>query len=405
MAASAFGMTAFGELNGNGDISLVTPTTGLIKALDVILAAHQLNAQNQITAWTLTTPPSGCQGVTCVAPFHSGFPTYVNDLQFLSGPAIADLTGDGRQEILQGSATTDLRAVQPNGIDLPGWSKNTGGWTANTRSWAWWAPGPRSASSTLTRDGRLFLGNTAGPRDAASWPKARHDLWNSGEKTDAAGPRPSPTSVAATGDAASLVLTAPHADLLCGNASGYEVRYSTTGPIDRTGAHTGPRNSRSRGHRHRRELGRGARPPRPGGQSLITVHGLPDRWQLLGRGPGRSTDAGRQAGNLGAISNNVLFNTRSRPGRRAGGGAGSPGGGGAPPGPGPKPASGPWRASGPRRARGGGGGGSCAAAPSGAGAGGLKPSRAIAIICRPSGYKLLSVPGPGTKPAQGAVLF
>jgi hypothetical protein len=56
VGASAFGMTAFGDLNGNGDISLVTPTIGLIKAVDVILADHQINAQNQITAWSLTTP-------------------------------------------------------------------------------------------------------------------------------------------------------------------------------------------------------------------------------------------------------------------------------------------------------------------------------------------------------------
>ena len=348
VGASAFGMTAFGDLNGNGDISLVTPTTGLIKALDVILAAHQLNAQNQITAWTLTTPPSGCQGVTCVAPFHSGFPTYVNDLQFLSGPAIADLTGDGRQEILQGSATSDFRAVQPNGIDLPGWSKNTGDWTVDTAVVGMFGSGTHKRVATLTRDGRVFMWeSTAGPCAAASWPKARHDLWNSGEYETVAG-RPSTIldlNGQRTGGAATLTLTAPFAELMCGNASGYEVRYSTSGPI--TDQNWGSTTLVPAGN-IQVSLGESGNPfsviarrlglmseaqaagPAAGGQAQqITIQGLPSGGKVWVEVQAIN-DAGRQAGNLGAISNNVLFDTGTGSGTPLGSGPGSSGTIGAP---------------------------------------------------------------------------
>lgn len=318
MAASAFGMTAFGDLNGNGDIALVTPTTGLLKAADVILAAHQLGAQNQVTAWSLTTPPSGCSGVTCVPPVHAGFPHYMNDLQFLSGPAIADLNGDGHQEIVQGSATDDLRAVQSNGTDLPGWSKNTGDWTADTPTVGMVGTGTHKRVASLTRDGRLFLWNTdAGPCDAASWPQARHDTWNSGEyETDAA--RPSTITDLGgshTGDTATLTLTAPHADLLCGDVSGYEVRYSTTGPITAANWAQATR------------VATDAIAPVAAGQpQSLTVHGLPTSGRFWVEVQAVN-HAGRAGGNLGAISNNVIFNSDAGPGSSTGGPVASPGGG------------------------------------------------------------------------------
>jgi hypothetical protein len=345
VGASAFGLTAFGDLNGNGDIVLVTPTTGLIKAVDVILADHQINAQNQITAWSLTTPPSGCAGVTCVAPFHTGFPHYVNDLQFLAGPAIADLTGNGQQEILQGSATSDFRAVQPNGLDLPGWSKNTGDWIVDTPAVGMVGNGGHRRVVTLTRDGRLFLWDSAaGPCAGASWPKARHDLWNSGEfETDAA--RPSTIldlGGTRNGSSATLSLTAPSADLLCGNVSGYEVRYSTSGPItDKNWAQAtlvAASNTQVSSAPNRnpletlaRKLGlvsgaEAAGPAAAGQPQQINVGGLPgggNLWIAVQAVNG----AGRTHGNLGAISNYVLFNSSSGSGN-GGPGNGGPGSGG-----------------------------------------------------------------------------
>ena len=301
VAASAFGMNVFGDLNGKGDISLITPTIGLIKAVDVILADHQLNAQNHITAWSLTQPKPGCQGATCVPPFHNGFPHYMNDLQFLAGPAIADITGagDGRQQILMGSASSDFRAVQPDGTDLPGWSKNTGDWTVATPAVGTVGTVPRQRVASLTRDGRLFLWETTAPAcSPASWPKARHDIWNSGEYETKAG-RPATIldlGGRRSGGSATLAFTAPHGDLMCGDPTGYEVRYSTTGPI-------------TDGNWSRATLSHGAQlsSVAPAGQQQqIIVSGLPSSGRLWVEVQA-TNDASRVGHNLGAISNNLSF--------------------------------------------------------------------------------------------------
>ncbi len=234
LAAAAFGQVVFGDLTGNGDLVLVTATVGAVKAVDVIVAAHQLGAQNHITAWSLSSVPPACAGAACAPPLHVGYPHYMNDLQFLSGPAIADITGDGTQAILQGSATTDLRGIDHNGNEVPGWNKNTGDWTVDVPVVGTFGTAMNKRVASLTRNGKLFVWNTtAGACAPASWPKARHDNWNSGEYETKAG-RPSTVSdLGGTrhGGSVQLTFTAPHGDLFCGNAQGYEFRYSTTGPI------------------------------------------------------------------------------------------------------------------------------------------------------------------------------
>ena len=320
MATSAFGLTAFGELNGPGDYVMVTPTAGILKAVDVVLADHQMNAQNQVTAWSLSTAPQSCAGPTC---FHQGFPHFMNDLQFLSGPAIADLTGDGRQEILMGSASTDLRAIQPNGTDLPGWSKNTGDWTVDTPVVGNFGNADQAHKrvASLTRDGRLFVWETAAPPcAAASWPKARHDLWNTGEyETRAASPsRIEDLGGTRDGTAATLGFTAPHAYGACADVSGYEVRYSTTGPItaaNRAQSTLLPSSavalaaSSDAGLAQRLGMvvDAGAAAVVAAGQpQALSITGLPDSgnaWIEVQAVNGSQ----RGGGNLGAISNNLLL--------------------------------------------------------------------------------------------------
>jgi hypothetical protein len=225
----AVGNAAFGDLSGSGDLVLVAPTAGIGKTTDVLLSEHQFNAQNQITAWALAGVPPGA-----VPQAHPGFPHYMNDLMFLAGPAIADLTGLGPQEVIMGSASSDLRAVTPAGLDLPGWSKNTGGWSVSTAAVGTVGTDQHQKVASLTREGTVFLWQTAAPACAgASWPKYKHDIWNSGEFETQAG-RPATITDLKTSrnlDKATLTFTAPQGNLFCGNASGYEIRYSTSGPI------------------------------------------------------------------------------------------------------------------------------------------------------------------------------
>ena len=286
-AANAFGTGAFGDLTGQGDLVLVTATTGVNKAADAIAPGHQLNAQNQVTAWSLST-----------GQLHAGYPHYMNDLQFLAGPAIADISGDGTgaQAILQGSASSDFRAVGPGGIDLPGWSKNTGGWIVDSAVVGTFGPVLRQRVATVTREGNLFAYETTAPAcSGASWPKYKHDLWNSGEYETRAG-RPSTIldlTASKSGGTATLNLTVPHGDLFCGNATRYEVRYSATGPIDDSNWAQATLAAQAN------------LPGAPSTHQVLTVTGLPagPLWFDVQAVNDATRGTGATAGNLGAISN------------------------------------------------------------------------------------------------------
>ena len=228
---NAFGTAAIGDLSGSGDLVLATATSGLNKALDVVVAEHQLYAENSVTAWSVAGPVPTCPG--CVpGKAHPGYPHYMNDLQFLAGPAIADITGAGSQEVIEGSASVDLRAVDGMGNEV--WDKNVGGWTVDTPAVATIGADQHQKVATLTREGDLFVyQTTAGACAGASWPKYKHDVWNSGEFETRAGRPATITNLSAStsGTKAKLSFTAPHGNLFCDNATAYEVRYSTSGPV------------------------------------------------------------------------------------------------------------------------------------------------------------------------------
>lgn len=306
-AAAAFGLVVFGDLTSKGDTVLVTPTAGVNKLVDVILAAHQFNAQNQVTAWSLSTVPPVCAGAACSPQFHAGFPHYMNDLQFLAGPSVADITGDGTQAILQGSASNDLRGVDQFGNEVPGWNKNTGDWTVDTPVVGTFGTALNKRVASLTRDGRLFVWNTtAGQCAPASWPKARHDNWNSSEYETKTG-RPATVSDLAgsrDGGTVNLTFTAPHGDLFCGDTRGYEVRYSTTGPItDATWAQATMVSGSSLTLSAAGGAAGAVGACRPQGAA---IGGIPANGPVWVAVQG-TNDATRGGGNLGAISNVAYF--------------------------------------------------------------------------------------------------
>jgi hypothetical protein len=216
----AFGEGAFADLTGHGDIVYATATAGVKKLLDVAVNDHQLGAQNQLAAWSVST-----------GTMHPGFPHFVNDLQFLAGPAAADITGAGTQELIGGSATADLRAITPAGVEVPGFSKNTGDWTINVPLVTTLGADGNLKLVSMTRAGTLFVWNTpAGACATTSSPKFRHDAWNSGNLgVDAERPATiTDLSLTPAGSSAqTLRFTAPHGDGACGNAVKYEVRTYT----------------------------------------------------------------------------------------------------------------------------------------------------------------------------------
>jgi hypothetical protein len=172
---------------------------------------------------------------TATGQFRPGFPTVVNDLQFITGPSVADIDGLPGDEIMGGTASLDLFAFNAAGAPAsPKWPKPSSDWTVadpaigsfgthDTDSSA------RKAIVSITRAGTLFAYTTGAPScSSGSWPMFHHDLANSGDyRRDATIPgRPEDLALDATG--ATMSWKAPGDDLLCGTADHYEAVQSNS---------------------------------------------------------------------------------------------------------------------------------------------------------------------------------
>ena len=266
----AVGNAAFGDLTGSGDYVLAAPTTGLVRAADVVLTDHQLNGQDGLTAWSLVNLPAGAGPVP--QP-HPGFPHFVNDLQFFAGPAIADLSGSGPQEVIGGSAVSDVRAVSPAGLELPGFSKNTGGWVVETPTVGTVGTNQNQKVAIMDREGTLFMWQTtANACSGASWPRYKHDNWDSGNYSTVAGRPATITDLtqSSNGGTVTLTFTAPHGSLFCGDAAGYEVRYASAPITDTTWAQATLAGASNSGCRYTPQPAHAA-----GSKETITLTGCP----------------------------------------------------------------------------------------------------------------------------------
>ncbi len=228
-AFGALGGTVLAELGGEGEgFYSLAPVAGLGKLIDNQVAGSQFPADNQLAAWRLTGP----SGTENEPAFAEAFPRRVNDLQFIAAPAVADISGDGLPEAIQGSGVYDLHAIDIGGNQPPDWPKFTNGWMVGTP-----AIGDIDGDGLLevvavTREGNLFAWNTTGDEcGPVLWRRYHHDEWGTGNYH--ADTRP-PASLRA-GDAAIAsqdggrveidLASVPGDDLYCGEAS-FDVRYS-----------------------------------------------------------------------------------------------------------------------------------------------------------------------------------
>lgn len=179
-SVASLGGAVFGHLGGDGSpMSIAMGATGLRRLLDVVLPEQQLGAEDHVDAWNALT-----------GTFDPGFPAQMNDLQFFNTPAIADVDGDGRAEVLQSSAMYDLWAYGLGGVAPSSWPKFTGGWSVMTPGVGDFDGDGKVDVALATREGNLFVWRTKGDAcQTTQWPKYQHDLRNSGDaRTDATPP-------------------------------------------------------------------------------------------------------------------------------------------------------------------------------------------------------------------------
>jgi hypothetical protein len=167
----ALGMPIFAPLGPAAPgTSFIAPAASLGKALDAALPAEQYGNDNQLDAWS----PS-------IGTMQAAFPQVMNDLQFFNQPIVADVGGaDAGPYVVEGSATSDLRAINAEGLEAPGFPKFTGGWMVNSPSFGAFGSLADQVVVAGTRDGDLFVWSTSTPATAPSgpWPREHHDLEN-----------------------------------------------------------------------------------------------------------------------------------------------------------------------------------------------------------------------------------
>ncbi|HMC39979.1 MAG TPA: S8 family serine peptidase, partial [Acidimicrobiales bacterium] len=180
----AVGMPVFAPLGPAAPgVSFVAPAASLGKALDAALPAEQYANDNQLDAWNTTT-----------ATMQPAFPQYMNDLQFIAQPIVADLNGPGQGSyVVEGSATSDIRAVGSDGREAAGFPKFTGDWIVNSPVFGPLGGTPDQVLAAGTREGDLFVWSTPTPscQSSGPWPRQHHDLSNSNDLDFTAAVKPS----------------------------------------------------------------------------------------------------------------------------------------------------------------------------------------------------------------------
>ena len=159
------------DQDGAPDVMSAGTTVELATALQAHRAAlPDASAVHMLGAW------SGRTGVMLPAA-----PFVLEDLSYLNGAAVADITGDDYPEIIAGSAGYFLHAFDGCGREPGGWPKLTGQWIAATP-----AVGDVDGDGQLevvvgTRSGWLYAWHTRGRSDGIiEWESFHHDNHNSG---------------------------------------------------------------------------------------------------------------------------------------------------------------------------------------------------------------------------------
>jgi hypothetical protein len=158
---------------GPAGLALVAPAASLGRLLDQSEPADQVPHDAQVDAWDAAT-----------GGFEPGFPQVAGDLEFLAQPIVARVAGPARGPyVVAASATYDLRALDAEGREAPGFPKFTGGWAVNSASQGRFGALPDQVLALGTREGYLFVWRTPTPACSSPgpWPRQHHDLWNTSD--------------------------------------------------------------------------------------------------------------------------------------------------------------------------------------------------------------------------------
>jgi hypothetical protein len=207
---------SLGKLAGAGPLTAVQASSA---ATDVVTGVVEkpgkgIRVRSAIEAWN---PETGANLAQYTQPLQG--------LAFLSAPALADVSGEGRPDIIIGADSDALQAWDgATGQPVPGWPKWTGGWSLFTP-----AVGDLQGNGTNTvvvglREGWLHAYTTPGlasvNNDAWHW---HQNDRNTGHYGDDTRPPMKPAGLHFSGPS-TVCWTAPGDDWNVGTAASYDLR-------------------------------------------------------------------------------------------------------------------------------------------------------------------------------------
>ncbi len=161
LSTAAFSGPSAGHIDGDLAIDFATTTAGLSRLIDVQLADLQTPNDDALTAYR------GSDGNTL-----PGFPQVTTDLAFFVSPAIADVDGDGANEVIAPNGVYTISAHRADGSRPTGWAKLTGGWVVGTPGFGDFDGDGLAEMAVVRRDGVLFVWNTQQPAsELDEWPR------------------------------------------------------------------------------------------------------------------------------------------------------------------------------------------------------------------------------------------
>jgi hypothetical protein len=161
---------SFGDLNGDDRPDLVSGGTGADYAVGLIFDGRRMPFSHTLNAWDGQT-----------GAYFPAWPQQMEDMQFFANPAIADLDGDWKPEVITGTAGFLVHAIDVDGQQPSGWPKLTGHWNMASPAVGDIDGDGRLDVVTTTRAGLVFAWTTASASGApVEWAGFGHDPQNTG---------------------------------------------------------------------------------------------------------------------------------------------------------------------------------------------------------------------------------
>jgi hypothetical protein len=158
------------DLDDDGAPDIVEGCAGTDAALAFASGGQRHDFEHHVGAWDTKT-----------GHYKRGFPRVIEDWQFFSTPAMADVDDDGKVDVLAGSGGYFVHGWNVDGTEAKGFPKFTGGWILTTP-----AVGDLDGDGKLevvsnTRNGYLYAWHTQGrSKGRIDWASFHHDNYNTG---------------------------------------------------------------------------------------------------------------------------------------------------------------------------------------------------------------------------------